>query len=75
MRLWTTTVAALFALLMMAMPGAARADLGNVHPQILQPVVIQQAAAPQPFATLAYYPQPWACRYRHFRRHHPWLCR
>lgn len=73
MKLWTTTAAALFAL-MMAMPSAARADVGNVHPQTLQPAIEQTALAPQP-VTLAYYHRPWACGNRYFRRHHYWLCR
>lgn len=74
MKLWTTTAAAIFAL-MMAMPAAARADIGNVQPQALQPAIQQTALAPQPFATLAYYHRPWACGNRFFRHHHPWLCR
>jgi len=74
MKLWTTTAAALFAL-MMAMPGAARADIGNVQPQTLQPAIQQTALAVQPFATLAYYHRPWACGDRYFRHRHWWLCR
>ena len=74
MKLWTTMAAALFAL-MMAMPGAARADIGNVHPQSLQPAIQQTALAPASFTTLAYYHRPWACGNRYFRRHHWWLCR
>ena len=72
MKLWTTAAAATFAL-MMAMPGAARADVGNVHPQTPQPVFQQTALVPQP-VTLAYYRRPWACANPHFRRHHWWLC-
>ncbi len=73
MKLWTIAAAALFAL-MMAMPGAARADVGNVHPQTLQPAIEQTALVPQP-VTLAYYHRPYACGNRYFRRHHWWLCR
>jgi hypothetical protein len=74
MKLWTTAAAAIFAL-MMAMPGASRADVGNVHPQTPQPAFQQTALAPQPLETLAYYHRPWACSNPHFRRHHWWLCR
>ena len=73
MKLWTITAAALFAL-MMAMPGAARADIGNVHPQTPQPAFQQTALAPQPVTLAWYRGRPWACANRHFRRHHWWLC-
>ncbi len=75
MKLYTTTIAALFGLLMMAMPGVASADVGLWHPQTLQPVAIQETVVPAPFTTLAYYHRPWACANHYFRRHHPWLCR
>ncbi|MGB3550148.1 MAG: hypothetical protein WA993_05630 [Candidatus Binatus sp.] len=74
MKLYTTTIAALFGLLMMAMPGVASADVVAWHPQNLQPVVVQETVAPMPLTTVAYY-RPWACANRYFRRHHPWLCR
>jgi len=59
---------------MMAMPSVAGADVAAARPQNVQPVVIQEAVAPMPLTTVAYY-RPWACADRHFRRHHPWLCR
>ena len=74
MKLYTTTIAALFGLLMVAMPGLAGADVVAWRPQNLQPVVIQETVAPMPYTTVAYY-RPWACANRYFRRHHPWLCR
>jgi len=74
MKLYTTTIAALFGLLMMAMPSVADADVGAWRPQNVQPVVIQEAVAPMPFTTVAYY-RPWACANHYFRRHHQWLCR
>ena len=74
MKLYTTTIAALFGLLMMAIPGVASADVGLWHPPTLQPVVIQETVAPAPLTTVAYY-RPWACANHYFRRHHQWLCR
>ncbi len=74
MKLYTTTIAALFGLLMMAMPSVAGADVGAWRPQNVQPVVIQETVAPMPFTTVAYY-RPWACANHYFRRHHQWLCR
>ncbi len=75
MKLYTTTIAALFGLLMMAMPSVAGADVGAWRPQNFQPVAIQETVVPAPFTTLAYYNRPWACADRHYRHHHPWLCR
>jgi len=74
MKLYTTTIAALFGLLMMAMPSVAGADVGAWRPQNVQPLVIQEAVAPMPLTTVAYY-RPWACANHYFRRHHQWLCR
>ncbi len=74
MKLYTTTIAALFGLLMMAMPGVVSADVVAWHPRNLHPVVVQETVAPTPFTTVAYY-RPWACANRYFRRHHRWLCR
>jgi hypothetical protein len=74
MKLYTTTIAALFGLLMMAMPAVASADVVRWHPQVVQPVVVQEVVEPAPFTTVAYY-RPWACANRYFRRHHRWMCR
>jgi len=74
MKLYPTTIAALFGLLMMAMPGVAGAEVVAWHPQNLQPVVIQETVAPVQYTTVAYH-RPWACANRYFRRHHRWLCR
>jgi hypothetical protein len=74
MKLYTTTIAALFGLLMMAMPAVASTDVGLWHPPTLQPVVIQETVAPMPYTTVAYY-RPWACANRYFRRYHRWMCR
>ena len=74
MKLYTTIVAALFGLLMMATTGVASADVVVVHPQNGLPVLVQEAVAPAQFTTVEYY-RPWACANRHFRRHHWWLCR
>ena len=65
MKLGTTVVAALFALLMMATSGTARAD-ENWYPQNWQPAVMQPVAF--------YHHRPWACANPHFRHHHWWLC-
>jgi len=74
MKLYTTTVAALFGLFMIAMPSIASADYVRLRPVIVHPVVVEEVVAPAPFTTVAYY-RPWACANGYFRRHHRWLCR
>ncbi len=74
MKLYTTTLAALFGLLMMAMPTVASADVIRVRPEIVHPVVVEEVVAPAPFTTVAYY-RPWACANAYFRHHHRWMCR
>jgi len=74
MKLYTTAIAALFGILMMAMPSVAGADVVAWRPQNLRPVVIHEAVAPMPLTTVTYY-RPWACANRYFRRHHRWICR
>jgi hypothetical protein len=75
MKRFTTFLVAMFGLFMMALPGIASADAGYWQPQNIQAAVFQETAAPQPHLTLAYYHRPWACRNRHYRYHHPNLCR
>jgi hypothetical protein len=72
MKIHTTIVAAMFGLLMMAMPSLASAEI--VYPRPVRPVVVQQVVAPAPFTTVEYY-RPWACANPYFRRHHWWRCR
>jgi len=74
MKLYATTIAALFGLLMLAMPSMASAEIVRVYPRPVQPVMVQEVVAPAPFTTVEYY-RPWACANRHFRRHHWWMCR
>ncbi len=69
MKLYTTTIAALFGLLMMAMPTVASAELVRVYPRTVHPVVVQEVVAPAPFTTVEYY-RPWACANPYYRRHH-----
>jgi len=70
-----TAVVALFALIMMALPSVASAEVVVVRPR---PVVMQEAVrpaiVPAPFETVAYY-HPWACRNPYYRHHHWWRCR
>jgi hypothetical protein len=70
MKTYTTIVAAMFGLLMMAMPNVASAEV-LVRP--VRPPVVQQVVAPAPFTTIEYY-RPWACANPHYRRHHWWRC-
>lgn len=65
--LWTGTIAALFGLLMFAMPTPAKAAV-----IVLQPASIEQVA--NPMYIPAYYGRPWACRNPWFRHHHRHLC-
>jgi hypothetical protein len=71
MKIYTTVTAAIFGLLMMAMPMAASADVIVRH---VQPVVVQEVVEPAPFTTVEYY-RPWACANPYFRHHHRWMCR
>jgi len=68
MKLAITTVAAIFFLLVLIIPGRASADPGNWQPQTIQQIGYQ----PYNASYWGYY--PYACRDRHFRRHHPFLC-
>jgi hypothetical protein len=78
MKLNTTTIAALFGLLMMAMPSIASAEIVRWYPRPVRPVVVEPAfqpiLTPAPFTTAAYY-RPWACANPYFRHHHRWECR
>jgi hypothetical protein len=65
MKLYTTVLAAMFGLLMMAMPTVASA-------YVVQPVVVQEVV-PAPFTTVEYY-RPWACSNPYYRHHHFWRC-
>jgi hypothetical protein len=68
MRITTTAIAATFALLMLMAPGIASAEVCN-----LQPRTIQQVGYFQPVGY--WHHRPAACLNRHFRHHHPYLCR
>jgi hypothetical protein len=73
MKIYTIIIAAMFGLLMMAMPKVASAEIFIRH---VRPVV-QQVVAPAPFTPIEYYRpyyRPWACANRHYRRHHWWRC-
>jgi hypothetical protein len=74
MKLYATTIAALFGLLMMAMPSVASAEIVRVYPRTAHPVVVQEVVAPAPFTTVEYY-RPWACSNPYYRRHQWWRCR
>jgi hypothetical protein len=69
-----TSALALFGLLMVAMPSVASAEIVRVYPPNVQPMVVQELAAPAPFTTVEYY-RPWACGNPWFRHHHRWMCR
>jgi hypothetical protein len=69
MKLWKITIAAMFALLMLTLPGRASANTGH-----WQPPEIQESAGYQLFATAYYGHHPYTCRDPRFRRHHRWLC-
>jgi len=69
MKVYTTIVAAMFGLLMMAMPNVASAAVFVRH---VQPVMVQEVA-PAPFTTIEYF-RPWACANPHYRHHHWWRC-
>ncbi len=71
MKFYTTIVATILGLFMMAMPNVAAADV-VVRP--VHPVVVQQVVAPAGFTTIEYY-RPWACANPYFRHHHRWMCR
>lgn len=73
MKLYTTTIAALFGLLMMAMPSVASAEFVRVYPRTVHPVVVREVVVPAPFTTVEYY-RPWACANPHYRHHHWWRC-
>jgi hypothetical protein len=80
MKLWKVAVAAMFALMMFAMPGRASAEWYPNHP----------VPAPAPvgrYYPARYYPAPYpawnygggwghpiACRNPWFRHHHPRMC-
>ncbi len=74
MKIYTSIVAAIFGILMMAMPTVASARVVRWYPQPVHPVVVQQVVAPSPFTPVEYY-RPWACSNPHFRHHHWWRCR
>ena len=73
MKIYTTVIAAMFGLLMMAMPTVASAEVFVRPVRPMRPVVVQQVVAPAPFRTIEYY-RPWACANPHYRRHHWWRC-
>ncbi len=73
MKLYTTTIAPLFGLLMMAMPTVASAEIVRVYPRIAPPVVAREVIVPAPFTTVEYY-RPWACANPYYRHHHWWRC-
>jgi len=73
MKLYTTAIAALFGLVMVAMPSVASAEVVRWYPRPVQPVV-QDVVAPAPFTTVEYY-RPWACANPYFRHHHWRKCR
>ena len=72
MKIYTTIIAAMFGMLMMAMPTVASAEIVRVYPQPVRPVVVQQVA-PSPFTTVEYY-RPWACANPYYRHHDWWRC-
>ena len=74
MKRLTTSILALFGLLMVAMPSVASAEVVRVYPRSVQPMVVQEVVAPAPFTTVEYY-RPWACANPHYRHHHWWKCR
>ena len=74
MKTYTTVIAAMFGLLMMAMPTIASAEVVRVYPRAVRPVVVQRVVEPAPFTTVEYY-RPWACSNGYYRRHHWWRCR
>ncbi len=65
MKLVTATIAAIFALLIFALPGPANAQSIG-----WQPPAIQQIAYHHDF----FHGRPDACRNPRFRRHHRFLC-
>ena len=73
MKNYTTIIAAMFGLLMMAMPSLASAEIVRVYPQPVRPVVVQRVVEPAPFTTVEYY-RPWACANPYYRHHHWWRC-
>ncbi len=70
MKIYTTVIAAMFGLLMMAMPNIASAEV-FVRP--VHPVVVQRVVEQAPFTTIEYY-RPWACANPRYRHHHWWRC-
>ena len=72
MKICTTVIAAMFGLLMMAMPTVASAEVLS-DSTAGAPVVVQQVVAPSPFTTIEYY-RPWACANPYYRHHHWWRC-
>ena len=73
MKIYTTIVAAMFGLLMMAMPTVASAEFVRVYPRPVRPMVVQRVVEPAPFTTVEYY-RPWACANPYYRHHHWWRC-
>jgi len=69
MKLYTTVLAALFGLLMMAMPTLASAEMVRVYPRFVPAPVVQEVVVPAPFTTVEYY-RPWACANPYYRHHH-----
>lgn len=68
MKITTTALAAMFALLMLIVPIRASADVGS-----WQPTAVQQIGYVQPVGFWHY--RPWACSNHYFRRHHWRMCR
>jgi hypothetical protein len=73
MKIYTTIIAAMFGLLMMAMPTVASAEFVRVYPRPVRPMVVQRVVEPAPFTTVEYY-RPWACANPYYRHHHWWRC-
>lgn len=62
------TMAAILSLLVLIVPGRASADPVNWQPQTVQQIGYH------PYEVAYWGHRPYACRYRHFRLHHPFLC-
>ncbi len=73
MKIYTTIIAAMFGLLMTAMPTVASAEFVRVYPRPVRPMVVQRVVEPAPFTTVEYY-RPWACANPYYRHHHWWRC-
>lgn len=76
MKRYTGLVAAFLGLTMMILPSIASANIGLWQAQNNVPsAVLHEGSEAQPHLTFAHYHRPWACGNRHFRYHHPYMCR